>query len=157
MEIDVVGRDYEVDEETRERIAKRFDRVGRQVSEHARLEVVLREEANPSIPDKNVAEATLRLKGVTLHAEERAERMEAAVRALSQDISRQVKRHRELRRKRSTTRRLVGRTRDGSASTSRSASDRCHRWSRSAKVAPSAASSWKGAIWTPSRPSVGQA
>jgi len=110
VEIDVVGRDYEVDEEARERIAKRFDRVARQVSEHARLEVVLREEANPSIPDKHVAEATLRLKGVTLHAEERAERMEVAVKSVSQDISRQVKRHRELRRKRSTTRRLVGRT-----------------------------------------------
>lgn len=109
MEIDVVGRDYVVDEEMRARVHKRFDRVGRQVSEHARLEVVLREEANPSIADKNVAEATLRLKGVTVHAEERAPRMEVAVKALSQNIGRQVKRHRELRRKRSATRRLVGR------------------------------------------------
>lgn len=109
MEIEVVGRDYEVDEEIRERIHRRFDRVGRQVSEHARLEVVLREEANPSIADGNIAEATLRLKGVTLHAAERAPRMEVAVKALSENIRRQVKRHRELRRKRSTTRRLVGR------------------------------------------------
>ncbi len=109
MEIDIVGRDYEVDEETRERIHKRFDRVGTQVSEHARFEVVLREEANPSITDKYVAEGTLRLKDKTLHAEERATRMEAAIKALSQNIRRQVKRHRDLRRKRSMTRRLVGR------------------------------------------------
>ena len=109
MEIEVVGRGYEPDGEIRERISKRFERVSKQVSEHARLEVVLREETNPSITDKCVAEATLRLKRVTLHAEERAARMEAAVKAVSLDIRRQVKRHRELRRKRSTTRRLVGR------------------------------------------------
>ena len=99
MEIDVAGRDYEVDEECRERIRKRFDSVARQVSEYARLEVVLREEANPSIKDKYVAEATLRLKGVTLHAEERAPRMDAAIKVLSLDMRRQVKRHRELRQK----------------------------------------------------------
>ena len=109
MEIDVVGRDYEVDEETRERIRKRFDRIGSQVSDQARLQVVLREETNPSIADKYVAEATLRLKDKTLHAEERAERMETAIKSLSQNIRRQVKRHRDQRRKRSTTRRLVGR------------------------------------------------
>lgn len=109
MEIDVVGRDYEVDEETRERIRKRFDRIGSQVSEQARLQVVLREEGNPSIADKYVAEATLRLKDKTLHARERATRMEAAIKVLSQNIRRQVKRHRDLRRKRSTTRHLVGR------------------------------------------------
>lgn len=109
MEIEIVGRDFEVDQEVRDRVFKRFDRVGRQVSEHARLEVVLREETNPSIPDKCVAEVTLRLKRVTLHAEERSPYMEGAIKAVSLDIRRQVKRHRERRRKRSTTRRLVGR------------------------------------------------
>ncbi len=111
MQIEIVGRDFEVDEEVREQVSKRFERTGRQVSEHARLEVVLREETNPSIPDRYIAEGTLRLKGVTLHAEERSEQMRVAVRALSQDMRRQVKRHRELRRKRSETRRLVGRAR----------------------------------------------
>lgn len=111
MQIEIVGRGFEVDEEVRDQVRKRFERTGRQVSEHARLELVLREEANPSIPDRYVAEATLRLKGVTLHAEERSDQMRVAVRDLSQDIRRQVKRHRELRRKRSQTRRLVARAR----------------------------------------------
>lgn len=111
MQIEIVGRDFEVDEDIREQVRKRFERVGQQVSEHARLEVVLREEANPSIRDKHFAEATLRLKKVTLHAEERSPQMRTAIKALSQDIRRQVKRHRELRRKRSATRRLVGRMR----------------------------------------------
>lgn len=109
VEIEVVGRGHRVDEKDHERIRKRFERVGRMVSEYARLEVVLREENNPSIPDKFIAEATLRLKGHTLHAEEHADRMEVAIKALSQDMRRQVKRHGELRRKRSQTRRLVGR------------------------------------------------
>ena len=111
MQIEIVGRGYEVDDEIREQVARRFDRVGRQVSEFARLEVTLSEEANPSIRDKFVADATLRLKGVTLHAEERSPQMRTAIKAVSLDIRRQVKRHRELRRKRSTTRRLVGRMR----------------------------------------------
>lgn len=112
MEIDIVSRGgFEVDEEVREQIHKRFERIGRQVSEHARLEIVLREEANPSIVDKHVAEATLRLKRVTLHAEECAPHMQSSIKALSLDLRRQVKRHREMRRKRSTTRRLVSRVR----------------------------------------------
>ena len=111
MEIEIVGRGTSVTEEIRKQVSKRFDRVGKQVSEHARLEIVLREETNPSIRDKYVAEATLRLKKVTLHAEERSPEMRHSIKALSLDISRQVKRHRELRRKRSATRRLVGRMR----------------------------------------------
>jgi putative sigma-54 modulation protein len=111
VEIEIVGRGMEVDEATREQVHKRFDRVGKQVSELARLEVVLWEEANPSIQDRCVAEATLRLKRVTLHAEEHSPLMQASIKKLSQDIRRQVKRHRELRRKRSQTRRLVGRVR----------------------------------------------
>lgn len=108
MRIEVVGRNVEVTAELREHVHKRFQRVARQVSELAELEVVLREEANPSIREGQVAEATLHLKGTTLHAEESAERMMTAIRELSDDIKRQVKRHRELRRKRSQTRRLVG-------------------------------------------------
>jgi ribosomal subunit interface protein len=108
VQIEIVGRGFEVDGEVRERIRRRFDRVSRQVSEHSRLEIVLREEPNPAISEKYVAEATLRLKRATLHAEEHSQKMDHSIKALSQDIHRQVKRHRELRRKRSTTRRLVG-------------------------------------------------
>lgn len=111
MQIEIVGRDFQVVDEIRAQVRRRFERVGQQVSEHARLEIVLREEKNPSIREKHVAEATLRLKKVTLHAEERSPAMEHSIKLLSQDIRRQVKRHRELRRKRSVTRRLVGRMR----------------------------------------------
>jgi ribosomal subunit interface protein len=115
VQIEIVGRGFEVDEETRESIRRRFDKVDRQVVEHARLEVVLREESNPAIADKYVAEATLRLKRVTLHAEERSKTMDHSIKEVSLDIRRQVKRHREQRRKRSRTRRLVSRMRNREA------------------------------------------
>jgi ribosomal subunit interface protein len=111
VDIEIVGRGFEVDDEIREQVHKRFERIGRQLSEPARLRVVLWEEANPSIRDCCVAEGTLWFKGATLHAEERSPQMATAVKALSLDIRRQVKRHRELRRKRSQTRRLVSRLR----------------------------------------------
>ena len=70
MRIEIRGRNVEVDDELEALVKKRFSRVGRQVSEFATLEVEISEEPNPSIADNQIAEATLRLKGVTLHARE---------------------------------------------------------------------------------------
>lgn len=109
MRIEVVGRNVEVTEELRGRIHKLFRRVARQVSELARLEVVLRAESNARAGQ--VAEATLYLKGATLHAEESERTMTAAIRHVASDLKRQVKRDRELRRKRWQSRRLAGRMR----------------------------------------------
>ena len=107
MRIEIRGRNVEVDEELREHVYKRFRRVGKQVSPLATLDVELSEERNPSIADKHVAEATLRLKGVTLRAHEASPEMMHTIHELAEDIRRQVKKHRELRRKRRVTRKLV--------------------------------------------------
>jgi putative sigma-54 modulation protein len=115
MRIEVRGRNVEIDDELREHIFKRFRRVGRQVSELAMLEVIIWEERNPAIADSQVAEATLRLKGVTLHAKERSPEMAHSVHELAEDIRRQVKKHREKRRKRSRTRKLVNQVRGRTA------------------------------------------
>jgi len=117
MRIEVRGRNVEVDDELREHVIKRFRRVGKQVSELATLDVILWEERNPAIADSQVAEATLRLKGVTLHAKERSPEMGHSVHELAEDIRRQVKKHREKRRKRSRTRRLVNQLRGRTATT----------------------------------------
>jgi putative sigma-54 modulation protein len=111
MRIDIRGRNVQVDEELREHVIKRFRRVGQQVSELATLDVELWEERNPSIPDRQVAEATIRLKGVTLRAHEASPQMSHTIHELAEDIRRQVKKHREMRRKRSQTRRAVSRLR----------------------------------------------
>jgi putative sigma-54 modulation protein len=111
MRIEVRGRKVDVDDELREHVLKRFRRVGRQVSELAMLEVIVWEEKNPAIADSQVAEATLRLKGVTLHAKEASPEMAHSVHELAEDIRRQVKKHREKRRKRRRTRKLVNQLR----------------------------------------------
>ncbi len=115
MRIEIRGRNLEIDDELRGHVYKRFRRVGKQVSELATLEVELSEERNPSISDDQVAEATLRLKGVTLHAHEASPEMTHSIHELAEDIRRQVKKHREKRRKRSQTRRLVNRMRGNAA------------------------------------------
>src|SRR5512133_3444964 len=68
MQIEVKGRNTPVTDELREHVERRFTKVGKQVSEFARLEVEVYEERNPAIADNQVAEATLALKGVTPRA-----------------------------------------------------------------------------------------
>ena len=99
MRIEVKGRNgVVVDDDLRARIEKRFDRVAKQVSELAQLDIELSEERNPSIRDPQVAVATLHLKGTTLRARGAAANMSSAINVVSDELARQVKRHREKRR-----------------------------------------------------------
>ena len=98
MRIAVKGRNVPVDDEVRARIEKKFEKVAKQVSELAELEIELSEERNPAIPDSQVAEASLHLKGVTLRASERSDGMARSINLVADDLARQVKRHRDKRR-----------------------------------------------------------
>ena len=100
MRIEIKGRNVSVDDELRKRVEKKFGKIARQVSELADMEIELMEERNPSIRESQVAEATLHLKGTTLRAREASEDMVHSINLVAEDLSRQVKRHREKRRKR---------------------------------------------------------
>jgi putative sigma-54 modulation protein len=100
MRIDVKGRNLTVSPELREHVAKRFRKIERQVSELAVLEMELFEERNPRVADRQVAEATLHLKGVTLRARSASPDIVHSVNLVSEELSRQVKRHRDKRRRR---------------------------------------------------------
>jgi len=100
VQIEINGRGIAVTEELREKVAKRFEKVGRQVSDLARLEVELIEERNPSIAESQVAEVTLYVKGATLRARERARDLPHAVNLCADSLARQVKRTSEKRRHR---------------------------------------------------------
>jgi putative sigma-54 modulation protein len=89
-----------VDEELRARVERKLAKIGRQVSPLASLDIELREERNPAIKDSQVAEATLHLKGVTLRASERSADMGHSINLVAEDLARQVKKHRDKRRKR---------------------------------------------------------
>jgi putative sigma-54 modulation protein len=98
MRISVKGRNLSVTDELREHVTRRFDKVARQVSELAELEVEVFEERNPAIADSQVAEATLHLKGITLRARDASPDMNHSVNLVSDELAKQVKRHREKRR-----------------------------------------------------------
>jgi len=100
MRISVKGRNVPVDDELRKRVDKKFAKVSRQVSDLAEMEVELLEERNPSIADSQVVELTLHLKGTTLRVKERSTDMVHSLNLAAEDLARQVKRHRDKRRKR---------------------------------------------------------
>ena len=100
MRIEVKGRNLPVSDDLREHVAKRFRKVERQVSEFAELEVEVFEERNPAIADNQVAEVTLHLKGVTLRARDASPDIMHSVNLCADELSIQVKRHRDKRRKR---------------------------------------------------------
>ncbi len=106
MRIEVKGRNLAVSDDVREHVAKRFRKVGRQVSELAELELELFEERNPAIADSQIAEATLHLKGVTLRARDASPDMVHSINMVSDELAVQVKRHRDKRRKRRESRAL---------------------------------------------------
>lgn len=111
MRIEVKGRNVPVTDELRECAARKFERVAKQVSSLAVLEIELRE-ANAG-PATVVAEANLFLKGVTLRAESAAPEARIAVNGLADDMARQVKRHRDKRRARRESRAAAEATRAG--------------------------------------------
>jgi len=100
MRIEVKGRNLPVSDDMREAVARRFDRVSKQVSELAVLEVELAKEANGARADRCVAEATLYLKGVTLRAKDASPDLKHSVHLVADELHRQVKRHRDKRRNR---------------------------------------------------------
>ena len=108
MRIEVKGRNLQVTDELREVVARRFEKVDKQVSDLATLEVELSEERNKTNPDHMVAEATLHLKGTTLRAKNASRDAKHSINLVSEELARQVKRHRDKRRKRRESRAAAG-------------------------------------------------
>jgi ribosome hibernation promoting factor len=104
MRIEVKGRNLTVTDELKEHVHKRFQKIARQVSELAEVEVELFEERNPAIADCFVAEATLHLKRATLRARDRSPDVMHSVKLVADELGVQVKRHRDKRRKRRESR-----------------------------------------------------
>lgn len=99
MRIEIKARNVAVGDDLQQRVERRFEKVARQVSELARLEIQLSEQ--PSRDGKGqVADAALHLKGVTLRAHEASEDVTHSLNLVADDLSRQVKRHRDKRRRR---------------------------------------------------------
>ena len=100
MQIDIKGRNVPVTDEVRSHAERRLSKIARQVSDLARLEIELYRERNPRVADRHVAEATLYLKGVTLRARDASPDVLHSLHLVSDELARQVKRHRVKRRHR---------------------------------------------------------
>jgi putative sigma-54 modulation protein len=100
MQIDIKGRNVPVTDEIRLHAERRLNKVARQVSDLARLEIEIFKEPNPRVADCQVVEATLYLKGVTLRAQDSSREMLHSLNLVVDELSRQVKRHRDKRRHR---------------------------------------------------------
>jgi ribosome hibernation promoting factor len=106
MKIEVKGRNLQVNDELRDCVARRFEKVGKQVSELAVLDVELCEEKLPGT--RYTATAELRVKGTTLRAKDASKDVKHAINLVADDMARQVKRHRDKRRARRESRALSG-------------------------------------------------
>jgi len=108
MRIQVKGRSgATIDDDLRSKVEKKLEKVARQVSVLAELEIELSEESNRAIRESQVAEATLHLKGVTLRACERSTDMGHSINLVADDLARQVKKHRDKRRGRREAHRVA--------------------------------------------------
>lgn len=104
MRIEVKGRNTPVTPELHDHVVRRFRKIGRQVSELAELEIEVFEEAHQAVDERQVAEATLHLKGVTLRARDVSSDLMHSINLCSDELGVQVKRHRDKRRKRRESR-----------------------------------------------------
>jgi ribosome hibernation promoting factor len=104
MQIEIKGRNVAITDELRAHVEKRFGKVAKQVSPLARLEIHLSEENNPGTAEREVAEAVLVLKGVTLRARDASRDINHSLNLCADELARQVKRHRDKRRGRRAAR-----------------------------------------------------
>jgi putative sigma-54 modulation protein len=100
MQIDIKGRNVPVTDEIRMHAERRLNKVARQVSDLARLEIEIFKEPNPRVADCHVAEGTLYLKRVTLRAHDASPEMLHSLNLMIDELARQVKRHRDKLRHR---------------------------------------------------------
>ena len=97
MRLQVTVRHGHASAPVREYVEAKFRKLERRVHETTLVEVVLDRERNPKIADDHVVEATVHLKGPTLHGREAATTYEAAADVLLDKLERQVERHRDKR------------------------------------------------------------
>jgi putative sigma-54 modulation protein len=90
MQLEVKGKNLEVNESIRSYAERKLHKLDRRVHESTRVELELAVERNPSIAESQVAEAIVHLKGRTLRARETAYDMKVAIDELVDKLVRQV-------------------------------------------------------------------
>src|SRR5919199_2884996 len=102
MRLQVKGKNVEVTESIRSYAEEKLRKLERHLNDPTRVELELAVERNPSISHNHIAEATVWTKGPTLRARESSSDMKASIDQLADNLSRQVKRYRDKKRRRSS-------------------------------------------------------
>jgi putative sigma-54 modulation protein len=97
MRLQVKGKNVEVTPSIRTYTEDKLRKLSKQLPDPTEVEVELAVEKNPSISASHIAEATVRTKGPTLRARERASDMKSAIDDMAETLERMVKRYREKR------------------------------------------------------------
>ena len=113
MQIELKGRNLQVTDEMREYVDRRFDKIAKQVSELAQLDLEVTDENVPG--DPIAAEGVLTVKGTQLRAKEVSKDPKHAINLVADNLERQVKRHRDKRRGRRESRSAAEVSRAGDA------------------------------------------
>jgi putative sigma-54 modulation protein len=100
----VKGKNLEVSETLYRYAEEKLGKLERHLNDATRLELELMVERNPSIAQRQVAEATVWTKGPILRARESSDDMKASIDLLADKLERQVKRYREKRQRKQVSR-----------------------------------------------------
>jgi putative sigma-54 modulation protein len=104
MQLQIKGRNLEVSEKMREYAERKLSKLEKLVHPDTAVELELTVEKNPSVAANQVAEATVWLKGKTLHCKEASRDLRASIDELTEKLHRELT---ELRDKRVAKRRTV--------------------------------------------------
>src|SRR5712691_5704550 len=97
MQLHVKGKNLEVSDSIRSYAERKLAKLDRQVHDLTRIEIELAVEKNPSVPENQIAEATVWMKGHTLRAREATRDMKASIDELTEKLLRQVHEERDKR------------------------------------------------------------
>ncbi|MCL2504613.1 MAG: ribosome-associated translation inhibitor RaiA [Coriobacteriia bacterium] len=115
MQISVTGRHMDVTDAIREYAEEKIGRVAKtHFRDDMQVKVVLHVAKNPARKNRDIAEVTARMKGMTVRAEEAAVDMYAAIDLVSEKLERQMRKYKtKLLSRRSDTSKVVVRTAPG--------------------------------------------
>jgi putative sigma-54 modulation protein len=94
MKLQVKGRNVDVTDSLFSHAERKLGKLAKHLSDESRCELELAVEHNPSIPERQVAEATVWTKGPILRARESSPDMYASIDQVADKLERQVKRYR---------------------------------------------------------------
>jgi putative sigma-54 modulation protein len=95
MQLHVKGKNLEVSDSIRSYAERKLGKLERMLYDGTRVEIELAVEKNPSVAENQVAEATVRLKGHTLHVREATRDMKASIDELTEKLLRQIRDERD--------------------------------------------------------------